>query len=120
MIRFLTLFFAASSAAGFLSPVRQQQTIVRTTPLVAPSIASTETARLAVLQPMDIPEKLYDKKTKEMPKILGGLKIGLREIVVVTGASSGLGLNTAAELAKSGKYFVVMAVRDVEKAKQGR
>ena len=68
---------------------------------------------------MEIPEKLYDKKEKEMPKVLGGLKIGLRELVVITGASSGLGLSTAVELAKSGKYFVIMACRDVEKGKRG-
>ena len=37
----------------------------------------------------------------------------------VTGASSGLGLNCAVTLAKTGKYFVVMACRDVEKGKKG-
>lgn len=52
--------------------------------------------------------------------MLGGLlKIGRRELVVITGASSGLGLSTAANLAKTGKYYVVMAVRDTEKAKKG-
>jgi len=65
-----------------------------------------------------MPDKLYFKKAKEAPKVLGGLKIGLRELVVVTGASSGLGLHCASTLAKTGKYFVVMAVRDVEKAKR--
>jgi len=73
-----------------------------------------------VLEQMDLPEKLYIKKEKEMPKVLGGLKIGLRELVVITGASSGLGLNCAVTLARTGKYFVVMAVRDVEKAKRGK
>lgn len=66
------------------------------------------------------PQKIYLKKDKELPKVFGGLKIGLRELVVITGASSGLGLATAVELSKSGKYFVVMAVRDVEKAKKGK
>lgn len=55
---------------------------------------------------------------RELPKVLGGLKIGTRELAVVTGASSGLGLNAAAALAKSNEYFVVMAVRDVEKGKR--
>ncbi len=67
----------------------------------------------------ELPEKLYFPKEKEFPKILGGIKIGLRKICVVTGASSGLGLNAAATLAKTGRHFVVMAVRDVEKGKRG-
>lgn len=87
------------------------------------------TARYATLAPpskqkpllenVELPEKLYFPKEKEIPKVLGGLKIGFRELVVITGASSGLGLNCAVPLAKSGKYFVVMACRDVEKAKKG-
>lgn len=72
----------------------------------------------AMLQQVELPEKLYIPKEKEIPKVLGGLKIGLRKLVVITGASSGLGLNTAITLAKSGRYFVVMACRDVEKGKR--
>jgi protochlorophyllide reductase len=72
-----------------------------------------------MLQQTELPEKLYFPQEKEVPKVLGGLKIGLRELVVVTGASSGLGLNCAVTLAKTGKYFVVMACRDVEKGKKG-
>ena len=64
-----------------------------------------------------LPEKLYFKK--EAPKVLGGIKIGTRELVVVTGASSGLGRSAASVLAKTGRYFVVMACRDVEKGKAG-
>jgi protochlorophyllide reductase len=63
--------------------------------------------------------KIYSPSDKESPNFLGGLSIGLRQLVVITGASSGLGLNCAASLAKTGKYFVVMACRDVEKAKTG-
>lgn len=72
-----------------------------------------------MLTQTELPQKLYFEKEKEMPKVLGGLKIGLRQLVVITGASSGLGLNCAVTLAKTGKYFVVMACRDVEKAKKG-
>jgi protochlorophyllide reductase len=72
-----------------------------------------------MLQETELRKELYLKKEKETPKILGGLKIGLRKLVVITGASSGLGLNTAVTLAKTGRYFVVMACRDVEKAKKG-
>jgi len=63
--------------------------------------------------------KIYSPSDKESPNFLGGLSIGLRQLVVITGASSGLGLNCAASLAKTGNYFVVMACRDVEKAKKG-
>lgn len=61
---------------------------------------------------------MYFPKEKETPKVLGGLKIGTRKLVVVTGASSGLGLACAETLSKTGRYFVVMACRDVEKAKK--
>ncbi len=73
----------------------------------------------ALLQNVDITEKYYPPEEKEIPKVLGGVKIGLRKLVVVTGASSGLGLQCAKTLAKTGRYFVVMAVRDVEKGKRG-
>jgi hypothetical protein len=66
-----------------------------------------------------LPEKLYFPKDKEAPKILGGVKIGNRKLTVVTGASSGLGLNAAYTLATTGRHFVIMAVRDVEKGKRG-
>ena len=82
------------------------------------SQSSSETEMSAMLTQTELPEKLYFGK-EEIPKVLGGLKIGTRELVVVTGASSGLGLNAAATLAKTGRFFVVMACRDVEKAKAG-
>eukprot|EP00547_Thalassionema_nitzschioides_P016570 CAMPEP_0194243824 /NCGR_PEP_ID=MMETSP0158-20130606/9714_1 /TAXON_ID=33649 /ORGANISM="Thalassionema nitzschioides, Strain L26-B" /LENGTH=419 /DNA_ID=CAMNT_0038979145 /DNA_START=25 /DNA_END=1284 /DNA_ORIENTATION=- len=83
--------------------------------IVAPS---SPTQINAMLEQTELPQKLYFEKEKEFPKVLGGLKIGLRKLVVVTGASSGLGLNAAATLAKTGRHFVVMAVRDIEKAKK--
>ena len=96
---------------------------VMLSPQVASPSAPIQQAPLtemsAMLTQTELPEKLYFEKEKEMPKVLGGLKIGTRELVVVTGASSGLGLNAAATLAKTGRYFVVMACRDVEKAKKG-
>jgi len=47
------------------------------------------------------------------PRASGKLKTA-----VITGASSGLGLNTARSLIESGKWHVVMAVRDPEKARR--
>lgn len=73
----------------------------------------------ATLERTELPEKLYFPKQKEAPKVLGGLKVGLRKMVVITGASSGLGLSAALALAKTGNYFVIMACRDIEKAKKG-
>jgi len=66
----------------------------------------------------ELPEKLYFPKEKEAPKVLGGIKIGLRRLCVVTGASSGLGLQAASTLTKTGRHFVVMACRNVEKGKK--
>ena len=97
----------AASAFGGIVPTSDGQ-----------SQSSSETEMSAMLTQTELPEKLYFGK-EEIPKVLGGLKIGTRELVVVTGASSGLGLNAAATLAKTGRYFVVMACRDVEKAKAG-
>lgn len=123
MMRLFLLSLALSSVTAFAPSM---QKAVRTTqgvanpPLFRSNNKVSSTQRSAVLEQTELPEKLYFKQAKEMPKVLGGLKIGLRELVVVTGASSGLGLNCAATLAKTGKYFVVMAVRDIEKGKRGK
>ena len=61
--------------------------------------------------------KLYDGK-KEVPPIWGGIRIGTRRLVVVTGASSGLGLWAAKALADKGNYFVICAVRSPAKMDQ--
>ena len=74
---------------------------------------------LNALATAELPDKLYFPKEKEFPKVLVGIKIGLRKICVVTGASSGLGLNAAATLSKTGRHFVIMGCRDVEKGKRG-
>ena len=75
--------------------------------------------------PMDLPLTLlapllshrYDGK-KEVAPIWGGLRIGTRRLVVVTGASSGLGLWAAKALADKGNYFVICAVRNPAKMDQ--
>jgi len=59
-------------------------------------------------------KKLYEGK-EGIPPIMGGMKIGNRKIVVVTGASSGLGLWATKSLVDKGNNFVICAVRDVEK-----
>jgi len=62
-------------------------------------------------------KKLYDGK-EGIPPIMGGVKVGTRKIVVVTGASSGLGLWCTKALVDKGNYFVICGVRDVKKMQQ--
>lgn len=72
------------------------------------------------LNAMAAKEKLYyPPEAKEMPKVFGGVRAALKELVVITGASSGLGLSTTIALCNNGGYHVIMACRDTEKAKRG-
>ena len=124
MIRLLTLFLAASLSMAFTPAMQKASRVTQSlsnSPLFRNPTTSTSeiAAKGTFLQETDLPADLYTPKDKEVPKVLGGLKIGLRELVVITGASSGLGLYTALSLAKTGKYFVVMACRDIEKGKRG-
>mmetsp|Transcript_12550 Transcript_12550/g.22770 ORF Transcript_12550/g.22770 Transcript_12550/m.22770 type:complete len:427 (-) Transcript_12550:124-1404(-) len=123
MMRFFFLaLFARLSLVGAFAPPASHANFAMTA-VNAPSQGSpstqqqSSTALSEMLTQTELPEKLYFEEDREMPKVLGGLKIGLRKLVVITGASSGLGLNCAVTLAKTGKYFVVMACRDVEKGK---
>ena len=124
-MRILSLLLSASLASAFVpshkvaTPISKAVQVDRSA-FLSRSEAASLTQCEAMLQGTELPEKLYIKKEKEFPKVLGGVKIGLRKLVVITGASSGLGLNCAKTLAKSGRYFVVMACRDVEKAKKGK
>ena len=108
---------ASQNKINAVAPMAASESMMRPSysPLFAASPDST-----SLLESVDITEKYYPPKEKEIPKVLGGVKIGLRKLVVITGASSGLGLSTAIALAKTGRYFVVMACRDVEKAKKGK
>lgn len=117
MMRFVTLSLALAAVSAFV-PASQQAVKTHSSVAALNGPTSTSSALAAVLERTELPEKLYIPKSKETPKVLGGLKIGTRELVVVTGASSGLGLEAAKALAQTGKYFVVLACRDVEKAKQ--
>ena len=134
MVRFVSFLVAAahlaSTADAFAPPAASSQAVrarQRLAPssdvvlgrIVAPDDAAgasaTTTALSAMLTQAELPEKIYLPKDKEAPKALGGLKIGTRKLTVVTGASSGLGLNCAVSLSKTGRHFVVMACRDVDK-----
>lgn len=124
MVRFIPLmaalaYLAPSTAfAPASSQIRIRQHTAAPSIVASPS-PSSSTLLPAMLTETDLPEKLYFPKTdKEPAKVLGGLKIGTRKLTVITGASSGLGLNCAATLAKTGRHFVVMACRDVDKGKR--
>lgn len=125
MARLSFLLFAAlaSVTTAFVQPSLNTRTATASVADVVPSVAQTQSTTQsqlnAMLKEREMTEKYYIPKAKETPKVLGGVKIGLRKLVVITGASSGLGLNAAIKLAQSGNYFVVMACRDVEKAKRG-
>ena len=126
MLRYLAVAALVASSSAFVPAfdnAAKQQTQALKSPLFKVPSASTNpsnsfTQLEAMLTQTELPEKLYFEK--ETPKVLGGLQIGLRKLVVITGASSGLGLNAAATLAKTGRYFVIMACRDTEKAKKGK
>lgn len=117
MPRLLPLLALVSAAVAFAPS--KLQTPTRTASMAPVLRAPSTIAATGMLQETELPQDLYKPQQKELPKVLGGLKIGLRKLVVITGASSGLGLNCAASLAKKGDYFVVMACRDVEKGKRG-
>lgn len=120
MFRLFSVAAILASTASAFAPPSLKNAAVKQSPLFKDRRGETGLNAESVLTQTELPEKIYIKQKKEFPKVLGGLQIGLRKLVVITGASSGLGLNCAASLAKSGRYFVVMACRDVEKAKQGK
>jgi protochlorophyllide reductase len=126
LFTFTALAALGASVAAAFAPVSNKALKTAQQPAVASSLFQQTPSTLPrtvmseMLTQTELPEKLYFPKEKEMPKVLGGLKIGLRQLTVVTGASSGLGLNCAATLAKTGRHFVVMACRDVEKGKRGK
>lgn len=126
MMRLLSIAYLASLASGFVPTnviqggVRTAASSVSQEGVIAPIVSPRTQLKDALLQDVDLGKKYYLPKEKEIPKVLGGVKIGLRKLVVITGASSGLGLQTAKVLAKTGRYFVVMACRDVEKGKRGK
>ncbi|KAL3781198.1 hypothetical protein ACHAW5_007010 [Stephanodiscus triporus] len=125
MVRFVSFLVAAAvlaSSADAFAPAASYQVRARQTLASSydfPAAAAAATTRLsAMLTQAELPEKVYLPEDKESAKVLGGLKIGTRKLTVITGASSGLGLNCAVALSKTGRHFVVMACRDVDKAKR--
>lgn len=123
MLRCVSFLAAALSVSAF-SPALNTKSPTTPQALSSPLFRnerSSLTEQFAMPETFtELPEKVYTPKTKETPKVLGGLKIGLRKLVVITGASSGLGLWTAKSLLDKGDYFLVLAVRDPEKMKKGK
>jgi len=71
------------------------------------------TVRTAAASMALVEAPLYEKA--ELPKVAGGIKVGTRKVVVITGASSGLGLSATRALIAKGGHFVIAAVRDPAK-----
>ena len=103
------LLMLQSMAVAFLAGSRVGQ------PTASVALVSRSPSVSSVLAEPEVEArgaKLYTKK--EAPKIAGGVKVGTSRVVVVTGASSGLGLSSTKALCDEG-YFVVAAVRDPAK-----
>lgn len=120
MVRFSSCVLAAAMLASTeaFAPALTTQRSLTTSKNIVTSTTNSPVILSDMLTQTELPEKLYFPEDKEAAKVLGGVKIGSRKLTVITGASSGLGLNCAAKLAKTGRHFVVMAVRDVEKGKR--
>jgi len=111
------LSFALSLLALIRSPLPTSRSAVVRAPPARAVLKEPEAVvgQVATANPTDsFADKLYDGK-KEMAPIWGGLRVGTRRIVVVTGATSGLGLWCTKALADKGDYFVICAVRNPEK-----
>lgn len=54
-------------------------------------------------------------KFNSFSKIMNGKKFGDKKLCIITGTSSGLGKETAKALINKGDYFVICAVRDLDK-----
>ena len=113
----LPLYAAAFAPSAQKSNGLSTITSINTSPSIVNGINNKMSQLQAAMVAEELP--LYVPQQKEIPKVLGGIKIGLRKLTVITGASSGLGLSTATALVNSGRHFVVMACRDVEKGKKG-
>ena len=117
----LSVCLVAPFASGFApSAVVQTNTMTANTVVPVPRSAAQSDFRLSAVMSDGSNSKIYTPDSKETPKVLGGVKIGIKKLVVITGASSGLGLSTTIALAKTGKYHIVMACRNIEKAKKGK
>jgi len=91
-----------------LAGLQANAALASTSLAAAPSTSRVGSIHAVVAEP----PKLYTGK--EAPKLAGGIKVGTRRVIVVTGASSGLGLTTTEALVRDG-YFVVAAVRNTDK-----
>ncbi|KAH8044624.1 enoyl-(acyl carrier protein) reductase [Aureococcus anophagefferens] len=115
MARFLLL---AATANALLAPARVA-TAPRTAPLFSTkSLYDKTVERKAGQEKLKVAPELESPpvdSTPEAPKVNGGIVIGTRKLVVVTGASSGLGLYGALSLAKKGGYYVILACRNTER-----
>jgi len=113
MLRTLVLCLCLIVACNaFVAPVSRVNSVAKQNKFVAfnndaftaPVVVRSKSELSMVLNKLDL------------PPVLGGVKSGNKKLVVVTGASSGLGRECAKDLINR-DFFVVCAVRDPEKMK---
>eukprot|EP00878_Enallax_costatus_P000180 GHUV01000234.1.p1 GENE.GHUV01000234.1~~GHUV01000234.1.p1 ORF type:complete len:417 (+),score=108.97 GHUV01000234.1:103-1251(+) len=107
---------AAASKAPVCAPVvsrtvcnRSSVAIERSACIASPS--AVQVSRASVITHVTAERMQSPTTAKTSSKITDQ-----KPTVIITGASSGLGLNAAAQLAKSGDWHVIMACRDYSKA----
>lgn len=126
-MRFFAALLCGLSAVSAFMPAMESTSkvsVVNSNSLMTPGSFQSYAADYSAvsctqLNAMATGQKLYPPEAKETPKVFGGIRAALKELVVITGASSGLGLSTTIALCNSGDYHVIMACRNTEKAKKG-
>ena len=119
------LLCGLSAVAAFMPAMQAASKVTVNSNLMVPGsfqapVADSSAVSSTQLQAMTTDKLYYPPEAKEAPKVFGGVRAALKELVVITGASSGLGLATTIALCKNGGYHVIMACRDTEKAKRGK
>lgn len=113
----LGLLVQHAGAPAHLAARHAVSPVMAITPTETAPIAGVNTMSVVTEGPTSSAElakgKIY--KGKELPPVLGAIRVGTRRLVVITGASSGLGLWAAKALADKGDYFVICAVRNPAK-----
>lgn len=118
MLRLAALCAFAATTSAFMPGGVVKRSVLprphRGTVLSATEVPASAAAGAPGFQLPDL-GKVFSGLKLELPK---SLSMGSKRLVVVTGASSGLGRSCTRSLVERGDTFVVMACRDLEKAER--